>query len=296
MTLLNGSVTALITPCDASGAPDEDALRTLIRFQATTGVVGLFVLGTAGQGPMYETEERKHLAEVILDEAGDDLQVVVHVGALPTTTAQSLAEHAARSGATALSSVPPVYYQPDFKSVRRYYEDIHEAAPEVPLLAYNNPPSTGYDLRPEQAIELHRAGIIAGVKQASANIPDLHALIVGGVPVYMANAALNTAAFAMGCPGAISTITNVVPELFVALHRAMLERDLERARTLQHHIDYASSRLRVPIIGALHAGVEMRGLPGMSPRRPLRLPDGDELVRVREAVAQLEEAGVGAAA
>jgi len=296
MTLLNGSVTALIMPCDSQGVADEDALRTLIRFQASTGVAGLFVLGTAGQGPMYDVAERQALAEVILDEAGDDLQVVVHVGALPTTNAQALAEHAARSGATAISTVPPVYYQPDYKAVRRYYEDVHEAAPNLPLLAYNNPAATGYDLRPEQAIDMHDAGLIAGVKQASASIPDLHALIKGGVPVWMANASLNTAAFAMGCPGSISTITNVVPELFVALHRAVMDRDLERARELQQRIDYAASRLRNPIIGALHAGVQMRGLPGMEPRRPLRMPEGDELDRVREAVGQLEGAGVSVAA
>jgi N-acetylneuraminate lyase len=296
MTLLNGSVTALITPCDSSGVVDENALRELIRFQAGTGVVGLFVLGTAGQGPMQDVAERQHLAEVILAEAGDDLQVVVHVGAMPTTSALALAEHAASKGATAISTVPPVYYQPDFRSVRRYYEDVHEAAPGVPLLAYNNLPATGYDLRPDQAIELHRAGIIAGVKQASASVADLHALLRGGVPVWMANAGLNTAAFAMGCEGSISTITNVVPELFVALYDSFQAGDLVRARALQHHIDYAASRLRVPIIGALHAGVELRGLPGLQPRRPLRLPDADELVRIREAVAQLEEAGVGTAA
>ena len=46
-------------------------------------------------------------------------------------------------------------------------------------------------------------------------------MIDAGVPVWMANSGLNTAALAMGARGMISTLTNVVPELFVRLQRAM---------------------------------------------------------------------------
>lgn len=285
--MLNGSITALTTPCDEHGDVDRGALRELVRFQAGVGIVGLFVLGTAGQGPMFSATERQELAEVILAAAGGDLEVVVHVGSLPTDTAVQLARHAADAGARAISSVPPVYYQPDFESVRRYYAELHEAAPGVPLLAYNNPPATGYDLRPEQAADLLRDGIIHGVKQASASVADLHALLRAGVPVWMANAGLNTAAFAMGAEGSISTITNVVPELFVGLYDAMARADLQAARELQHRIDGAAGRLRVPIIGALHSGLTLRGLPGLAPRRPLRLAEGEELARVQEALDEL---------
>ena len=139
----------------------------------------------------------------------------------PPSVAEELAAEAVEAGAPAVAAVPPTYYQPDFISVRRYYERLADAAGDTPLLAYNNPSATGYDLRPEQAAELHRDGVIAGVKQATTSVKDLHALIDAGVPVWMANSGLNTAALAMGARGAISTLTNVVPELFVRLQRAM---------------------------------------------------------------------------
>jgi dihydrodipicolinate synthase/N-acetylneuraminate lyase len=104
----------------------------------------------------------------------------------------------------------------------------------------------------------------------------------------MANSGLNTAALAMGARGTISTLTNVVPELFVRLQRALRDGDLAAVPDLQLRIDRASAGLRTPIIGALHAGVSLRGLPGGTPREPLRLPDTDELERVRRAVAQVE--------
>lgn len=128
------------------------------------------------------------------------------------------------------------------------------------------------------------------MKQASTSVADLHALLAAWVPVWIANAGLNTAALAMGARGAISTLTNVVPELFVRLDAAIRAGDLAGARDAQRRIDRASARLRVPTIGALHAGATLRGLPGLAPREPLRLPDADELPRVREALQELEEA------
>ncbi len=284
----NGVYTALITPCHESGEVDIDALATLIDFQAETGVAGLFVLGTAGAGPLLERAERQRVAQAILKAATGRLFVIVHVGAMPTRVAEALTAEAIEDGAPAVAAVPPTYYQPDFTSVRTYYERIKAAAGETPLLAYNNPSATGYDLRPEQAAELHRDGIIDGVKQATTSVKDLHALLDAGVPVWMANSGLNTAALAMGARGTISTLTNVVPELFVRLYRTMQDADLVTARDAQLRIDRASAALRVPIIGALHAGATLRGLPGGTPREPLRLPAPDELERVRSAVAQLD--------
>ncbi len=290
MTVVPGGVyTALISPCRDDGSVDLDAIVTLIDWQVDRGVTGLFVLGTAGAGPLLLREERREVARTILETAGDRLFVIVHVGAMPTRVAEELAAEAIEAGAPAVAAVPPTYYQPDFRSVRGYYERIAAVAGDTPLLAYNNPPATGYDLRPEQAAELYRDGIIAGIKQASASVKDLHALIDAGVPVWMANSGLNTAALAMGARGAISTLTNVVPELFVSLQRAMRDGELATVQDLQLRIDRASAGLRVPIIGALHAGVSLRGLPGGAPREPLRLPDANELERVRTAVAQVEE-------
>jgi dihydrodipicolinate synthase/N-acetylneuraminate lyase len=288
MTAVPGGVfTALITPCRDDGAVDLAAIRTLIDLQAATGVTGLFVLGTAGAGPLLDRTERREVARTILEASGDRLFVIVHVGAMPTSVAVELAAEAVAAGAPAVAAVPPTYYQPDFRSVRRYYERIAEAAGDTPLLAYNNPPATGYDLRPDQAGELYRDGIIAGVKQASTSVRDLHALIDAGVPVWMANSGLNTAALSMGARGVISTLTNVVPELFVRLQQAMQAADLVTARDAQLRIDRASAGLRVPIIGALHAGATLRGWPGGAPREPLRLPEPDELERVRGVLDEL---------
>lgn len=282
-TRLSGAITALITPCRPDGSVDIDALGPLIDAQVQAGVVGLFVLGTAGQGPMFTPAERKALLREITAASADRLGVVAHIGAMPTETAADLAADAADAGAYAISSVPPVYYRPDARAVTDYYRAL-AAASDLPLLAYNNPPATGFDLRPSHAQSMHAEGLIAGVKQASDSVADMHALLAAGVPVWMANSTLNTAALAMGARGTISTITNVVPELFVGLFNAMQSADLHAARSIQLKIDAVAAILRSPTIGALHAGASVRGLPGGRPRPPLRMPDAGESDAIATAV------------
>lgn len=286
---LDGVLTALITPTSENGRVDEGAVRELVEFQVGIGVAGLFVLGSAGQGPMLTETERAELAGTLVDAADGRLKVVVHVGALPQSVAVSLARQAKDVGANAISTIPPVYYQPDFQAVSNYYHVIRSTVgDELPVLAYNNPPATGYDLRPHEAVTLHADGVIDGVKQASASISDLASLLAADVPVWMANAGCNLAAAAMGARGVISTITNVVPELFVKLHEAVQRRDLYAARDAQQRIDWAASGLRNPIIGALHAACSLRGLPGGLPRAPLRMPDDDEMLAIRESLDALD--------
>ena len=155
--------------------------------------------------------------------------------------------------------------------------------PSWPTTTRQRRVSTSGPSRPRSCIA---QGTIAGVKQASTSVADVHALLAAGVPVWIANSTLNTAALAMGARGSISTLTNVVPELFVALYRAIGDcRPRPRARSSRRTSTPLGEGLRHPIIGALHAGATMRGLPGGAPRSPLRLPTAGEMEAIRDVVA-----------
>jgi dihydrodipicolinate synthase/N-acetylneuraminate lyase len=282
VTLPAGPITALLTPCSDDGSIDAGATSALIAEQVQRGIVGLFVLGTAGQGPMLSLAERRDQLERVVNAAGS-LSVIVHVGAMPTFEAVALARHAEGLGVAAISSVPPVYYRPDSIATRDYYASVREAT-TVPLLAYNNPSATGYDISAHEAADLLSAGLISGIKQATGSVVEANRLLDAGVPLWMANADLNFAALSMGAQGTISTITNVAPEPFVALYRAVQDGDLLAARRHQKAIDFVASRLRHPTIGALHYGARLRGWPAGSPRRPLREPLKTETALIHEAV------------
>ena len=276
-------VTALITPC-IEGKVRPEAITALVDYQAENGTEGLFILGTAGQGPFLVEEERKVLAEATVTAAKGRLAVVCHVGATTTEVSVRLACHAEAIGVTAIAAVPPIYYSPDEKTVLEYYSTLIDAV-SVPVYAYDNPAATGYSFGARQLAELVAAGL-AGVKVARSDLLFVQALVQAEVPTWIANAHLNAAALWAGAEGSVSTITNLSPRLFQSLQISFRERDIESSRQVQQRIDKFSTAVRTPIIGGLHYGVTRLGLPGGTPRPPLRMPDDEERAVIELAMKE----------
>ena len=94
--------------------------------------------------------------------------VAIHVGALATADAATLAAHAAAVGADAIASVPPFYYPYDDDELAAYYRAVAAAAPELPLYLYNLPSYCRNHVTPDLARRL-RAELptLAGVKESS---------------------------------------------------------------------------------------------------------------------------------
>ena len=267
-------VTALLTPCHEDGAVDLDAIGPLVEHQVEQGTDGLFVLGTAGQGPLLETTERLAVLERIVAASAGRLAVICHVGAASTETAVRLARHAQACGVAAVASVPPTYYSPDRRTVAEFYLTLIDAV-DLPVYAYDNPKATGYSFSVEELASLTTAGL-AGVKVARSEIVCFQDLLSAGVACWVADAHLNAAALFAGASGSISTITNVAPRLFRELQAAVRSCDIEHARQLQRRIDRFARGVRKPIIGGLHYACTRLGLPAGAPRRPLRLPEDEE--------------------
>jgi len=80
MPELIGIIPALITTFNSRGQVYEEALRTLINFQIERGIHGLWIGGTYGSGPLMNEEQRKRVAEIVVDEGGNRVPVIIHVG------------------------------------------------------------------------------------------------------------------------------------------------------------------------------------------------------------------------
>ena len=81
------------------GSVDEKLMRELTEWFVACGVHAFFVLGSYGQGPAMTPEERKEVAEIIVQQVKHRVPVIVHVGAVDPFTAINLAKHAKAIGA-----------------------------------------------------------------------------------------------------------------------------------------------------------------------------------------------------
>ena len=111
------------------GAIDHAGTDAIIDFYLAAGVHGFFPLGTHGQGMVMEIDERKKVAEQIVNRVRGRVPVVMHIGTANTYSSIELAKHAAGLGVDAIGVVPPYYYPHDDYEVYAHYKAIAKAVP-----------------------------------------------------------------------------------------------------------------------------------------------------------------------
>ena len=109
-SIYRGVFCALNAIYDENDNINTDAIKALVTKYKQLGVNGIYACGSTGEGFLLSTEERMQVAEAVKEAAGDDMAVIVHVGAASTKEACILARHAEKIGVSAVSAVPSVYY------------------------------------------------------------------------------------------------------------------------------------------------------------------------------------------
>ena len=103
---------ALNTPFDSNGDVNQTACKKLARYYANKGVKSLYICGSTGEGFLLDNEERMNVVESVVQEVGDEMTIIVHVGCPSTKHSAMLAKHAESVGAHGTSAVPCVITVP----------------------------------------------------------------------------------------------------------------------------------------------------------------------------------------
>lgn len=133
--IFKGIWPAMFTPVDDQGNPAFSELEKLVDALVKDGVKGLYILGSTGQGVLFTEDQRKEVAEVVLDINAGRVPVMVQVGSMTTQNSRALAMHAEKAGADAISSVGPVYFSGGADMVLTHYQDIAEST-NLPFFPY----------------------------------------------------------------------------------------------------------------------------------------------------------------
>jgi 4-hydroxy-tetrahydrodipicolinate synthase len=193
MNELRGLGTALITPFDANGKVDYEALARLLDTQLTGFVDYLVVLGTTGEAATLTSEEKKEVRQFIVNyvhthpvpslegRPGGVLPLVLGLGG--NNTAQVISDLEAMKDElildfSAILSVCPYYNKPNQEGLFQHFCAVAEASP-IPVVLYNVPGRTGVNLLPKTVMRIWEAhpDKIYGIKEASGNIDQIKHLI-----------------------------------------------------------------------------------------------------------------------
>ncbi len=230
---LKGSATAMITPFTETGV-DLESFGEMIEYQIAGGTDALVILGTTGEPATMSETERSETISYAVKKAAGRVKIVVGVGSNDTRHAVFLARQAASLGADGLLAVTPYYNKCTQKGAAEYYRAVCAAA-DLPVIAYNVPGRTGFNLLPETVEALSCIPNLAGVKDACGNMEqtlDTLRRIRGKCDLYSGEDALNLPILCAGGSAVISVLSNLVPAAVKALAVAVGERKLYTANKL----------------------------------------------------------------
>lgn len=270
---------ALNTPFTSSGDIDLKATKALTRYYINKGVKNLYVCGSTGEGFLLDHDERKQVVESVIEEAGNEMSIIVHVGTPSSRHAAQLAKHAEEVGAAATSAVPCVYYRPSEESVYRHWTTITEAA-DLPFFIYNIPQLTGFNLSMDLFNRMLQNERVAGVKNSSDPCHDiLRFKEAGGKDFIVFNGPDEQylAGRLMGADAGIGGTYGAMPELYLKLEELIQRGEIAKAQQLQNTITHLIYRLcSFPsMYGACKTIIGMDGCPVGDPRLPF-LPVSEE--------------------
>jgi len=287
--------TALPMRPDARGElqPDFDRYAEHVAWLAANGCHGVVPNGSLGEYQTLSREDRAKVVETAVQAAPQGFVVMPGVAAYGADEARRWTEQAAEAGAPCVMLLPPNAYRADTRSVIAHYREVAKSG--VPIVAYNNPFDTKVDLVPELLAELHREGLIVGVKEFSGDVrrvyqiqelaPDLDVLC-GSDDVTM-ELGMN------GAVGWVAGYPNAFPRACADLWDASLAGDHATALPLYkllHPLLRWDSKTE--FVQAIKLSMDIVGRHG-GPCRPPRQPLAPEQeLAVRRATEAALEAGL----
>jgi 4-hydroxy-tetrahydrodipicolinate synthase len=284
---LRGLAVALATPFTNAGEVDLAKYRRLVAHVLEGGVDVLVVLGSTGEAATLVERERDLLIETTLEEA-HGRTVVAGTGHNATAQACAWTRRAAELGAHGALVVTPYYNKPMPRGLVAHFRAVADAAPGLPLIAYNVPGRTGQNVTPAVLAELWENEQVVAVKESSGNLAQIGEIartLPIGKTLLAGDDNLALASIAVGAEGLVSVMANVLPGPTKQLVEAARAGRREDAARLNAEL--------LPVIDALFcesnpiplkAALSILGIAGDALRLPLTRPEPATHRRIAEVL------------
>ena len=234
---LQGTGVAIITPFKSTMEVDFEALGKLIDFIIENGIEYIITLGTTGETPTLDTEEKRDIINFTFEKVNKRVPVIVGVGGNNTKEVMENLQSYPLEKATAVLSASPYYSKPSQEGIFQHYKNLASASPK-PVILYNVPGRTGSNITAETTLRLAKeVENIAGIKEASGNMvqcmhilrdrPDDFLVVSGDDHITLP-------LIACGMDGVISVAANCFPKDFSNMVRHCLKGDFASARPLHY--------------------------------------------------------------
>ncbi len=215
MAIFKGAAVAIVTPMKPNGEVDYDQFKNIIEFQIAGGIDCIIACGTTGEASTLSHEEHLEVIRYCVEVVAGRVPVIAGTGSNCTETAIYLSQEAEKYGADGLLLVSPYYNKATQNGLYAHFKAVADSV-KLPILLYNVPGRTGYNILPETVVRLCTdVENIVGVKAACGNISriaKLASIADGCVDIYSGNDDQIVPLLSVGGLGVISVLANVAPK------------------------------------------------------------------------------------
>jgi 4-hydroxy-tetrahydrodipicolinate synthase len=272
MQPFSGVIAAAVTPHGKRGdEPDIGATLELIDFLCAAGVQGIALLGSTGEFVNLNPDDRVRL--VYLAVKRSRVPVLAGVSHSTLDGALALGREASAAGAAGLLLMPPYFFRYRQPEIREFYLRFAEMSRGAPVYLYNIPAfSSG--ISSETAVELLSTGRFAGIKDSSGDWDNFQALSRSKqehpYTLLVGHDAIFARARRAGADGVVSGVACAMPELLLALDRAIAQHDETEAERLDARLHEFLERIECfPAPVGIKAALAVRGIKTGPPPVPL---------------------------
>jgi 4-hydroxy-2-oxoglutarate aldolase len=176
--LLYGIFPPITTPFYPDGQVYHKKLEANVERYSRTPAAGIVVLGSTGEAILLSDQERRDVLKTALAAAAPNKVMIAGTGIESAHETLALTEHAAELGYDAAMVRTPHYYKKQMlpANILAFYRTVADRSP-LPIVIYNFPPATGYDIPAEVVIELADHPNIIAIKESSGNLEKVKKMV-----------------------------------------------------------------------------------------------------------------------
>ncbi len=178
--LLHGIFPAITTPFYPDGNVYFKKIESNVEHYSRTPCAGIVALGSTGEAVLLSDQERRDVLKSVRRSAGPNKVLIAGTGIESAIDTLRLTEYAAELGYDVAMVRTPHYYKKQMQpaNLLAFYRTVADRSP-LPVLLYNIPQATGYDLPAELVIELSDHPNVIGIKESGGDVEKVRKMVAG---------------------------------------------------------------------------------------------------------------------
>jgi len=176
--LLHGIFPPITTPFYPDGNVYFKKLESNVDRYSRTPAAGIVVLGSTGEAILLSDHERRDVLKSAREAAGPNKVLIAGTGIESAIETLRLTEYAAELGYDVAMVRTPHYYKKQMQAanILAFYRTVADRSP-LPVIIYNFPQATGYDIPAELVIELAEHPNLIGIKESSGSVEKVRDMV-----------------------------------------------------------------------------------------------------------------------